>query len=289
MLDQRLTTRTMELAGDTSPWSLIHGEALDVLRTIPDAYVDALITDEPYSSGGIMRSDRMAAPGDKYSPTMVYPTFSGDNRDARSWAYWCVLWFSECVRIVKPGGYLMMFADWRQLPLATDVFQSGGGLWRGIIPWDKGPTARAPHTGYAQHQCEYIVWGTVGQLESADGRGPFPGSYTVPVDPQEKEHLTGKPVELMRKLARMVPEGGVILDPFAGSSSTGIGALLEGRRFLGIEREAHYIDVSRPRLERAAAYLATRERRGARAGLPDADQHERGGGIWRWGSAPCDT
>ncbi len=291
MLDLR-TTRTIDLTKYASPWSLIHGEALDVLRGLPDGLADALITDEPYSSGGIMRSDRMQAPDTKYggawSTPGSYPIFSGDNRDARSWAFWCVLWFSECVRIVKPGGYLMMFADWRQLPLATDVFQSGGGLWRGIIPWDKGPTARAPHTGYARHQCEYIVWGTVGQLESADGRGPFPGSYTVPVDPQEKEHLTGKPVELMRKLARMVPEHGLILDPFAGSSSTGVGALLEGRRFLGIEHEAHYIDVSRSRLERAAAYLDARPKRGARAGLPDPDRHDQGG-IWRWGSAPCDT
>jgi site-specific DNA-methyltransferase (adenine-specific) len=186
------------------------------------------------------------------------------------------------MRIVKPGGYLLMFTDWRQLPMATDVFQASGAVWRGIITWNKGPTARAPHTGYARHQCEYVVWGSVGSLEPADGRGPFPGSYTIPVDPREKEHLAGKPVELMRKLSRMIPPDGVILDPFAGSSSTGVGALLEGRRYLGIEREVAYIEVSRPRLERAAAYRAAQTPRSARPTLPTPNGDQAAGVVWRW-------
>ena len=53
-------------------------------------------------------------------------------------------------------------------------------------------------------------------------------------------------------LAQVVPAGGRILDPFAGSGSTGVGALLEGRRFVGIEREAAYVDISRQRLQQAA-------------------------------------
>jgi site-specific DNA-methyltransferase (adenine-specific) len=282
MLELRPTTRIVDLAEYASPWTLIHGEALDVLRGLPDGLADGMIADPPYSSGGMMRSDRNAPAAEKYSPTQTYPAFSGDNRDARSWAFWCVLWLTECMRIVKPGGYLLMFTDWRQLPMATDVFQASGAVWRGIITWNKGPTARAPHTGYARHQCEYVVWGSVGSLEPADGRGPFPGSYTIPVDPREKEHLAGKPVELMRKLSRMIPPDGVILDPFAGSSSTGVGALLEGRRYLGIEREVAYIEVSRPRLERAAAYRAAQTPRSARPTLPTPNGDQAAGVVWRW-------
>jgi site-specific DNA-methyltransferase (adenine-specific) len=62
-------------------------------------------------------------------------------------------------------------------------------------------------------------------------------------------HPTVKPVELMRWLVRLVvPPGGLVLDPFAGSGSTGIAAVLEGRTFLGIEREARYVDVACARL-----------------------------------------
>lgn len=62
-------------------------------------------------------------------------------------------------------------------------------------------------------------------------------------------HPTVKPRAVMAWLVRLaVPEGGVVLDPFCGSGSTGIAAVTEGRRFLGIEREGRYIDIASSRL-----------------------------------------
>jgi DNA modification methylase len=62
-------------------------------------------------------------------------------------------------------------------------------------------------------------------------------------------HPTVKPIDLMRWLVRLVtPPDGVVLDPFTGSASTGVATILEGRRFLGIEREAKYIDIACARL-----------------------------------------
>jgi site-specific DNA-methyltransferase (adenine-specific) len=62
-------------------------------------------------------------------------------------------------------------------------------------------------------------------------------------------HPTVKPIAVLRWLTRLVtPPGGVVLDPFAGSGSTGIAAMLEGRQFLGIEREPAYVQVARARL-----------------------------------------
>ena len=62
-------------------------------------------------------------------------------------------------------------------------------------------------------------------------------------------HPTVKPLALMRWLVALVtPPGGVILDPFAGSATTGIAAVMEDRVFLGIEREAKYIDIACARL-----------------------------------------
>jgi len=63
-------------------------------------------------------------------------------------------------------------------------------------------------------------------------------------------HPTVKPLSVMRWLIRLcVPPGGVVLDPFAGSGSTGCAALLERRQFLGIEREPVYVEIARRRLE----------------------------------------
>ena len=62
-------------------------------------------------------------------------------------------------------------------------------------------------------------------------------------------HPTVKPIALMRWLVRLIaPPNGIVLDPFCGSGSTGAAAVLEGRQFLGIEREAKYIDIACARI-----------------------------------------
>jgi hypothetical protein len=69
-------------------------------------------------------------------------------------------------------------------------------------------------------------------------------------------HPTVKPTDLMRWLVRLItPPGGLVLDPFAGSGSTGKAAAIEGFRFLGIEREAEYVEIARARI--AAVFAAT--------------------------------
>ena len=66
-------------------------------------------------------------------------------------------------------------------------------------------------------------------------------------------HSTVKPTDLMRYLCRLVtPPGGVVLDPFLGSGSTGVAALAEGFRFIGIEREAEYMAIATARIRKAA-------------------------------------
>jgi len=70
---------------------------------------------------------------------------------------------------------------------------------------------------------------------------------------QGNGHPTVKPTELMRYLCRLVTSpGGVVLDPFMGSGSTGKAALLEGFGFIGIEREAEYLEIARGRIQAPA-------------------------------------
>jgi len=232
--------------------TLYLGDCLRILDTLPNAAADALITDPPYSSGGMFRSDRTAQPAAKYvqhGTRVVRPSFSGDNRDGRSWSTWCSIWLSECRRIVKPAGYALMFCDWRQLPLATDAFQWGGFLWRGIVPWDKTEAARAPHTGYFRHQCEYVVWGTNGPAAQAPGRGPWAGAIRAGIRQSDKFHMTGKPTPVMKHLLQCVPEGGTVLDPFAGSGTTLVAAVQTGRCAIGIEAEEAYCEIAARRIE----------------------------------------
>jgi site-specific DNA-methyltransferase (adenine-specific) len=65
-------------------------------------------------------------------------------------------------------------------------------------------------------------------------------------------HPTVKPTALMQYLCRLVtPPGGTVLDPFTGSGSTGKAAILEGFNFIGIEREAEYVEIAKARISDA--------------------------------------
>lgn len=234
--------------------TLYRGDALAVLASLPDASVDALITDPPYSSGGMVRGDRIQDVHTKYVNTdsksgNALADFTGDSRDSRAYGYWVSLWTAEAMRVVKPGGIAALFTDWRQLPTTSDALQSGGWVWRGIVPWHK-PAGR-PVQGRWANSCEYVVWGSNGprDLMALGGRA-LPGFYQAN-SPREREHITQKPVSIMRDLTQIVPEGGVILDPFMGSGTTGVAAVLERRRFIGSEMSKHHAETAERRIREA--------------------------------------
>lgn len=240
-------------------WRLYEGDCLRVMRELDDNCIDAVITDPPYSSGGITASQRTADPVSKYVQSGTKRqdiSFIGDQRDQRSWHFWLIMVLSECSRLLKQGGRLYMFSDWRQLPTATDAVQAAGLVWRGVIPWDKGRGSRSPHTGYHRHQCEYIVFATKGPCMKANGRGPFDGCLRGTV-PGRKLHPTQKPVEIMRELVRCIPPGGTILDPFAGSGTTMEATMIEGYNVIGIEQVSEYCNIIRERLSKVQNYLIT--------------------------------
>lgn len=228
---------------------IINGEALAVLQTLDTASVDAVITDPPYSSGGMFRGDRMQNTTAKYVQTGTIvdrPQFQGDNRDQRSYAYWCALWLAECLRVTKPGGVCVLFTDWRQLPTTTDAIQAGGWIWRGVIAWDKTETAR-PRNGFSA-QCEYGVWGTAGPQRD-DYTVYLPGVLRTPAPRGEnRKHATQKPVELMRRLCELAPPGGTVLDPFMGTGTTLRAAKDVGREAIGIELNPDWCAYAEERL-----------------------------------------
>jgi len=76
------------------------------------------------------------------------------------------------------------------------------------------------------------------------------GKFGSEKAPSKNNHPTVKPTELMKYLCRLItPKGGVVLDPFMGSGSTGKGALLEGFKFIGIEMDRDYFDIACVRIE----------------------------------------
>jgi site-specific DNA-methyltransferase (adenine-specific) len=214
-----------------------------------DASVDAIITDPPYSSGGLYRGDRAQRTAIKYTDAKgasTLPDFSGDNRDQRSWLIWCVLWLTEAHRITRPGGILTTSCDWRQYPTLSDAIQAGGWIWRGALPWIK-PDPR-PQLGRFSQAAEFVLWATHGPRPLVGDC--MPGWWLADA-PRHRAHQTEKPMIVIRDLVKACPVGGTVLDPFAGSATTGIAALAEGRRFIGFENTAAYADIAAARLGQA--------------------------------------
>ena len=102
-------------------------------------------------------------------------------------------------------------------------------------------------------QCEYIVWGTAGPSQDREDVGCLWGAIREPVRVADKHHITGKPTAVMQQLVRVCPPIGTAVDPFAGSGTTGVAALLEGRRFVGIEVAGEYATIARERLQAVEA------------------------------------
>jgi site-specific DNA-methyltransferase (adenine-specific) len=97
-------------------------------------------------------------------------------------------------------------------------------------------------------ECVDRVEGSAGMESPRAGAGRTSGS--------RNHHPTVKPTDLMRYLCRLVtPPNGIVLDPFMGSGSTGKAAMLEGFAFVGIEREAEYIDIAKARIQSAVGLL----------------------------------
>ena len=240
---------------------LYAGDALAILRELPTGSVDAVVTDPPYSSGGMVRGDRAqtdvkAKYSGSYGKQPTHADFTGDSRDQRAYSYWVALWLSEALRIVRPGGLCLLFTDWRQLPATTDAIQSGGWVWRGIVPWAK-PSSR-PMPGGFSASCEYVVWGSAGAIERDYENGIYAPGFFRANSPRDREHLTQKPLDVMRELVKIVPEGGTVLDPFMGSGTTGVAAILEGRKFIGCEMVPHYAEVAERRIREAQGQAVAR-------------------------------
>lgn len=224
--------------------TLFQGDALDVLRSLPDASVDMVLTDPPYSSGGTTMSARQADPAQKYqssSTKRTYPPMLGDAKDQRSWTLWSTLWLSQCWRVARDGAVCLIFTDWRQLPSLTDAVQAAGWKWLGIIPWDK--RSARPQIGKFRQQCEYVVFGVKGRF-SPHTRQCLPGLYSYPVIPARKNHLTAKPVQLIHDLLAIADAGARVLDPFMGGGSHGAACVETGPPYIGVELSPEYFSTS---------------------------------------------
>lgn len=376
---------------------VIQGNCLDLLRRMPDASIDAIVTDSPY---GLSKEPDMAEvlrcwlAGDDYQHTGA--GFMGKKWD--SFVPGPSIW-RECLRVLKPGGHMLVFFGTRTYDIGTLAIRLAGFQIRDQLAWMYGSGFPKSLNVAKQPGCEHMDgWGTalkpaqepivlarkplVGTVASnvlahgtgginVDGcrigmndadrerarvpqptagnntgavgymggtgrngatfepapEGRWPANvildehaaavldetarqshghndsggasrffYCAKASKAERErgldhlparaptnvtgrqagsagqsharagmtghrgrrnhHPTVKPVALMRYLVRLItPPGGIVLDPFTGSGTTGVAAKLEGMSFLGFDLDPEYVEIATARIESAAGLL----------------------------------
>lgn len=210
--------------------TLYLGDALDILPALPTAHRVAVF-DPPYSSGGFNEAGKSAGSiGTLGTATILNDTMSTEG-------------YIELVRrtLRASGAHsCYVFTDWRMWGHTRTAVELAGQRVRNMLVWDK----QSPGMGSRwTMQHELVLWGSRAQLVSKNAAG----NVLKATRSGNANHPTEKPVGLMRQIIRNA-EPGEIVDAFTGSGSTAIAALLEGRKFTGVELSPQHFDTAKRRI-----------------------------------------
>ena len=222
-----------------SGWEVRQGDCLALMADMEPGSVDAIVTDPPYGIGGeVVRQG-----GATVEALPAWDVF--DNS-----------WICSGAQALRPGGSMVAFTDTLRTGGMWAKMQAAGLHPRQIIFWLKQAPPPCPRRSF-QSAVEVAVWATKpGATYEWTGGGVTPNCWHETSVSANREHPTQKPVALMRWLCRLVtPPGGLVLDPFCGSGTTGVAAVGEGFRFVGMELEPRFVQISRARLANTQAPL----------------------------------
>lgn len=244
---------------------LIHGDGLDVLRTIPDKSVQLVCVDPPYYK-------------------VIQNEWDNQWKSVEEYIEWCRLWTNECKRILKKDGSFYVFQGWENVAeyvvMAKTVFpyminwiawerikgRSSNINWKStkeellffsnssnpkFIPQPKIRPVIAPYKDkdgkpkgwYVDEEGNRVRWTGTGNV----------WHYTPPVWSSKEEpptHPTQKPLMMLERIIRSSTyPGDTVVDCFAGSGTTLVAAKKLYRSYIGVEKDKEYYKLCSDRLE----------------------------------------
>lgn len=202
---------------------LVNGEASQVLARLRSHSVDLVLTDPPY--------------------LVNYQDRSGRKIQNDCSAEWLTPVFSEVYRVLKPNRYCLSFYGWTQVEKFMLCWKQLGLYPVGHLVFHK-PYASKVGLLAARHESAYLLQKGKPEKPQQILNDVLPWSYSG-----NHWHPTQKPVSSIQKLMETFSHvGDLVLDPFAGSATTGLVAHQINRRFLCIEKDPEYYQLARQRL-----------------------------------------
>lgn len=260
---------------------LYQGDSLALLESFEEQTFDLIFADPPYflSNGGFTCQSGKRAPVKKGD----WDASKGVEDDHA----FTSAWLKACRRVLKPSGTIWVSGTQHVIFSVGFAMQQLGYKLLNTVSWYKPNASPNLACRYFTHSTEILIWaspGGKGKLKhtfnyaamKAENGGkqmrdvwalPKPGDEELSPDergriwtmttpkPGEKahgKHPTQKPIALLDRIVEACTEDdAVVLDPFCGSGTTGVAAVSKGRRFVGIDMNTEYLELTKKRLEGA--------------------------------------
>jgi DNA modification methylase len=205
---------------------------------------DAIITDPPYN---VSRTHQLG--------------FSNMGRSGMNYGHWDydfnqLKWLENIDKIIKPGGTIIIFNDWKNLSAIADFLEMKNFITKDLIRWEKkNPMPRNVNRRYVS-DCEYALWmvkkGDKWTFNKSKHKSYLRPLYKtgVVIGGRNRLHPTQKNLDLMIEIIKVhTNKEDTVFDPFMGSGTTGLACKLLNRNFVGVEIDDKYFDISKERLK----------------------------------------
>ena len=263
---------------------LLQGDCIDILNRARENSVDMIFADPPYflSNGGITcQAGKMVSVNkgswDKSKGTKENHQFN-------------LKWLKACKRVLKPNGTIWVSGT-------THIIYSIGFAMQELdykilndIIWYKRNAAPNLSCRYFTHSTEIVLWAAKDEkskhyfnyplMKQANNGKQMRNLWEFTEAEQTRQednvwqitspsaaekhfgkHPTQKPIELLRRIIlASTQEGDLVIDPFCGSSTTGVAAVMLGRKYVGMELDAEYLELSKKRLGEELARVDSKPR-----------------------------
>ena len=218
------------------------GDSIHILKDIPDKSVDLIVTDPPYElpsrKGGGSQGRKVASVMKECEQLGIVNGFDEEI-------------LNECMRVMrKPNIYI--FCNARQIPQYIDFFVNRHKCSFDILVWIKDNPVPTYSNKYLTDK-EYILYFRKGGYCQPANYEAARSWFMCPINQKDKDlyrHPTIKPLSIIERLvSNSSMGGGIVLDPFMGSGTTGVACVKLKRDFIGIEINNKYFDIAKARIE----------------------------------------
>ncbi|MDR2008560.1 MAG: site-specific DNA-methyltransferase [Alphaproteobacteria bacterium] len=254
----------MKIFYEDSQTCLYHGDSLKILKKIEDNSIDTVFADPPYNmqlNKDLFRPDQSKVLGvgdsawDSFASFKDYDDFS-------------LAWLNEVRRVLKEDGTFWVIGSYHNIFRLGKIIQDLGFWILNDIVWAKSNPmpnfkgtrftnahetllwcSKSKDSKYHFHYHSMKIFNDDKQMTSIWDMPICSGSERIRID-GKTSHPTQKPVSLLnRVLLASTKTGGIVLDPFLGSGTTGVAAKMLGRKFIGIDKEKTYLEIASERIQ----------------------------------------